>query len=62
MTTTNPTALQILTKPVDPLAARMLELERKNGGGVKVVDLTEGSADYDALVEAVFEADHVRVW
>jgi len=58
-----PRILHILTQPPDELVTRLVrdqQLEAANQ--VEVVDLTQPSPDYTALVEKVFAADSVASW
>jgi hypothetical protein len=55
--------LHILTKPDDPLAAEIVERQGKNSDlQVRVVDLTVAEPNYEALLQAIFEADSLAVW
>ena len=58
-----PTQLHILTRPADELVTTLLERERAAGQTqVEVVDLSQPSPDYGALVDRVFAADSVVTW
>jgi hypothetical protein len=55
------TLLHILPDGPDELASRIIAvqaLERE----VRVIDLSEGAASYDELVDAIFSADWVTSW
>jgi hypothetical protein len=57
------TALHILTRPDDPTARAVVEAQQQDPDlKVEVADLTVPRPDYDALVEAIFQADSVAVW
>jgi hypothetical protein len=51
----------------DDLAARIIarhhaQAEMETGMEIRVIDLNQPDPDYDALVTALFAADHVAVW
>ena len=54
--------LHILTKPEDSLARTMISFEKAPETTVETIDLTQGGADYQRLLEAIFAADSVQVW
>ncbi len=55
--------LHILTRPLDPSKAELLEaIRREPELEVRVVDLTTSPLDYRGLVEAIFRADSVVTW
>ena len=57
------TILHVRTQPDDSLQRIVAEQQRAlPGSTVEVVDLSQGSPDYDSLVEKVFAADSVQVW
>ncbi len=58
-----PTQLHILTRPADELVTALLDRERAGGQTeIEVVDLSQPSPDYGALVDRVFAADSVVTW
>jgi hypothetical protein len=58
-----PTALHLLTRPSDALAAQIIACQQAGGHTqVRVVDLTEPEPDYEALLTEIFAADAVSVW
>ena len=56
------TILQIRTRLNDELAAQAAKIPEPDEFRLEIIDLTRGAPDYDALVEAVFRADHIQVW
>ncbi|HXJ60271.1 MAG TPA: hypothetical protein VNM37_22790 [Candidatus Dormibacteraeota bacterium] len=55
--------LHILTRQEDVLAAAVITRQRESlETEVIIVDLTEESPDYTALLEQIFAADSVAVW
>jgi len=56
------TILQIRTRLNDEIAAQATNLQEPGKFRVEIVDLTGGDPDYDALLEAIFRADHIQVW
>ncbi len=55
--------LHILTTPDDSLSKQIAIIQSELGGQeVKIMDLTESTTDYQALLEAIFAADSVAVW
>jgi hypothetical protein len=54
--------LYILTRPADELTQDLIAQQQQLADtAVKVVDLSEGTPDYDALVEEIFVADSIHV-
>ena len=57
------TALHIVTRSNDALAAGIIALQQKRPDAqVKVVDLTAPEPDYAKLLEEIFQADSIAVW
>lgn len=60
------TILHLLTKRPDPLAQQVMDRQQAAGSAtLKVWDLSspeQSPVDYAALVDAIFEADHIEVW
>lgn len=55
--------LHILTRPDDPLADKIIALQRDQPDcQLTVADLTAPDPDYDALLEKIFTADSIQVW
>jgi hypothetical protein len=55
--------LEILTRADDPVARAVVEEAMKLPDcRVEVVDLVEAGANYEALLERIFEADSAHVW
>lgn len=55
--------LLILTRPDDPLSARMAHLQSEHRDcEVETADLTRGEPDYDQLLDQIFAADSVQLW
>ncbi|HYE29827.1 MAG TPA: hypothetical protein VEH27_00225 [Methylomirabilota bacterium] len=55
--------LNILTRPDDELARRiLLQEEELKVVAASVVDLTKPGVDYEHLVKQIFAADDVHVW
>jgi hypothetical protein len=65
--TANPSGTQrhilaVLTAPNDALASNALRILEANGNQINTVDLTKTAPDYNALLDALFEADSAQVW
>ena len=57
------TLLHLLVQTDDPLAARIIDEQRKlPDHNVKVVDLTDPDCDYGTVLEEIFQADSLQVW
>lgn len=57
------TILHLVTKPQDDLTREVMANQRTlPETRVEVVDISEGAADYGAVVEAIFAADSIHVW
>ncbi len=56
--------LHIVTRTDDSLAAKVIDYQRQETTGVQidVIDLTQGTPDYQALLEEIFAADSIQVW
>jgi hypothetical protein len=55
--------LHILTGPEEELARELIERQRAlPDTKVEIVVLTDGTPNYDELVEHIFSADSVQVW
>jgi hypothetical protein len=56
------TILQIRTRPNDELADQAAKFPEPKEFRMEIMDLTGDGPDYDALLEAIFRADHIQVW
>jgi hypothetical protein len=57
------TLLHLLTDSDDPLACKIIALQKEEPGQeVVVVDLARVEPDYPALLRKIFQADSVTVW
>ena len=57
------TILHIFTRPEDELRRELIaQQQAMDATTVEFVDLTSGSADYNAIVDKIFAADSVEVW
>ena len=55
--------LNIITRPHDPLARRVITKQQQDETVELVtIDLTAQKADYEQLVREIFAADTVHVW
>ena len=55
--------LHVLTGPPDPLASGQIRLSGAGpGGAARVIDLSKSTPDYQALLDAIFEAETVVIW
>ncbi|MBL9170978.1 MAG: hypothetical protein JNN07_24815 [Verrucomicrobiales bacterium] len=56
--------LHLITQPQDSLAQEVVRqhLQAEGESQVRVIDLTAGTVDYAALVDAIFASDSVQVW
>jgi hypothetical protein len=57
------TILNIITKPEDAFAVRMIEQqETVRDHKIETVDLTKTAPNYDELVKKIFAANSIQVW
>lgn len=57
-----PATLHILTRR-DAFADGVIALQmQSHPDSIRVIDLDQPEPDYDQLLDAVFEADHISVW
>ena len=57
------TVLHLLTRPADPLTARIIATQQAaNADTIEVADLTAPTVDYPGLVKRIFAADSIAVW
>lgn len=54
--------LHIRTQLADTLVNDIVKRQAEPETIIATIDLTAGGADYDALLDRIFEADSVQVW